>query len=528
VKVHNRVLHAVDARLFGQFMERPSWGSEIGPEGSLIPGTRELRPEAQRLIRQMQIPVVRFPGGTDVDYIDWLDMIDRVPGRPAGRPVTTGHTGNQVSNNFGYDEFLRLCEELAMQPIVVVSFREGLLSKDGPEQGAKHAASLVAYCNAEVGGKVPEALGVWPRLRAENGHPKPYGVKYWQIGNETWAFTGTVSEDQYLAALRAYIEALRAVDPTVRVIVDGQPAELAARVHRELGDRVAYFAVHHYQPWQIREVRRGDEPVAVAHLTARDIWYAWVTAPDIDPAGQSVLRRGELEQARRLGYPVAMTDWNWNGWWAAPLRDQAALNSLWAKGLGAAGILHAILRQGDVVQMAAQSMLIGDGWDIHAIHCDRHGQSPAFMVPSGQVTMLYSQHHGNRRLEIELGNVPCYEQPYRMSGNRPVASVAYLDVLATRSDNALYLHVINRHFEQALNIAVDVSALERRPETAGTLHILEGRLQNAPATGEDPAPARVRDEPFPIAGPRFAVQLPARSVTVAEVPLRPGVAGSGP
>ena len=77
VKVHNCVLHDIDPRLFGQFMERPSWGNEIGPEGSLTPNTRELRPEAKRLIREMQIPLVRFPGGTDVDYIDWLDMMTR-------------------------------------------------------------------------------------------------------------------------------------------------------------------------------------------------------------------------------------------------------------------------------------------------------------------------------------------------------------------------------------------------------------------------------------------------------------------
>lgn len=526
VKVHNRVLHDIDPRLFGQFMERPSWGSEIGPEGSLIPGTRELRPEAKRLIREMQIPLVRFPGGTDVDYIDWLDMIDNVPGRVAGRPITTGHTGNQVSNNFGYDEFLRLCEELTMPPMIVVNFRAGLLSKDGPEQGARHAANLVAYCNADDGAELPDAVAVWPRLRAKNGHRKPYGVKYVQIGNETWAFSRSVSEDQYLAALRAYVDAIRAVDPTVQLIVDGQPVQLAARCYRELGDRIAWFAVHHYQPWQIREVHRGSEPVAISDLTAKDIWYAWVTVPEIDPTGQSVLPRTELEQARRLGYSVAMTEWNWNGWWAGPVRDQAALDSQFAKGLGAAGILHAVIRQGDVVRMATQSMLLGDGWDIHAIQCDRRGQIPAFMVPSGQVTMLYSQHHGNQRLEIELNHVPRYEQPYRMAGNRPAPLAAFLDVLATRSPNSLYLHVINRHFDRPLTVAVDVSALNQHPETTGTLHILEGRLKNAPAAGENSAPAQIREAAFPITGNRFPVQLPARSVTVVEVPLR--AAGTDP
>ena len=251
VKVHARVLHRIDARLFGQFMEKPSWGSEIGSETAVIPGTHELRPQAKELIRQMHIPVVRFPGGTDADYIDWLDMIDQVPGRSGDRPLTTGHTGNRVTNYFGYDEFLRLCEELKMEPIVVVNFRDGLLAKTGVGPAARHATKLAAYCNARVEAGLPEDLAPWPRLRAANGHPQPYGVKYFQIGNETWAFANQASEEQYLVALEAYVGAIRQLDPTARVIVDGQPPELARRVHRRLGDRISYFAVHHYQPWQI-------------------------------------------------------------------------------------------------------------------------------------------------------------------------------------------------------------------------------------------------------------------------------------
>ena len=115
IKVRNKVLHRIDARLFGQFMERASWGGEIGAEAAVIPGTHQLRPKAKQLLHKMRVPIVRFPGGTDADYIDWCDMIDKVPGRSGGRPLTTGHTGNQVTNNFGYDEILRLCEELEME-----------------------------------------------------------------------------------------------------------------------------------------------------------------------------------------------------------------------------------------------------------------------------------------------------------------------------------------------------------------------------------------------------------------------------
>ena len=519
VTVRNRVLHAIDARLFGQFMERPSWGSEIGAEAAVVPGTHELQPDAKRLLQRMQVPVARFPGGTDVDYTDWLDMIDNVPGRGAERPITRGHTGSHVTNYFGYDEFLRLCQELAMEPIVVVNFRDGLLSKEGPEQAARHAAKLAAYCNARADAELPGDLALWPRLRAKNGHPEPYGVPYFQIGNETWAFSSKVSAEHYLAALKAYLDAIHAVDPTVRIIVDGQPADLAARVHEKLGDRIAYFAVHHYQPWRMREVRREGKVVDVAGLSEEEIWYAWVTVPRIDAAGQSVLNRRELEQAREKGYPAAMTEWNWNGWWGEALQRQAALNSPFAKGVGAAGILHAIIRQGDVVEMANQSMLIGDGWGIHAIYCDRRGRTPPYMIASGQVTMLYSHHHGNQRLAIDVENMPRYEQPYRMGGNGPAREVACVDLLATRDEATLYLHAVNRHFHRALTVEVDVAALGVTGERSGRVHTLEGRLTRTPSPGEDLAPGKIGTKTFAIPGRRFEVRLPRRSVNVVEVPL---------
>lgn len=531
ITVHDTVLHVIDRRLFGQFMERPSWG-EIGPEAALIPGTHELRPGAKELLRGMRIPVARFPGGTDVDYIDWLDMIDNVPGRPIGgasscptewaaeRPVTTGHQGDRVTNNFGYDEFLRLCEELEMEPILVVNFREGLLDQDGPQKAAGHAAKLVAYCNARLQSDLSEDLAAWPGLRARNGRKAPYGVKYFQIGNETWAFLRKATEERYLSTLEAYLEAILAVDPAAQIIVDGQPGGLAAKVHRRFGDRIAYFAVHHYQPWQIAEIRRAGEGVDVEDLTPKDVWYAWVTVPAVDADGQSILVRDELRQARALGYRVAMTEWNWNGWWGQSLRNRVEFDSLFAKGVGAAGMLHAIMREGDVVRLAAQSMLIGDRWDIHAVACDRRGGTPPYMVPSGQVSMLYCRYHGNQRLKVDLAGVPRYEQPYRMGGINPAPSVACLDVLATRNQETLYLHAINRHFERPLLVQVDVSALVRRPGQRGVLHVLEGRLKNAPEPGEALAPGRIRDEAFEIAGNRFEVELPARTVSVVEIPLQ--------
>ena len=130
-----------------------------------------------------------------------------------------------------------------------------------------------------------------------------------------------------------------------------------------------------------------------------------------------------------------------------------------AKDIGAADILHALIRHGDVVTITTQSMLIGDNWDIHAIYADRIGRIAPYMLPTGQVTMLYSMYHGRDWPEIEVSNMSYYEQPYRMGKITPVSRVGYLDVLATRDSNALYLHTFNRHFSRTLPVQVDISEI---------------------------------------------------------------------
>ena len=153
-RVGKDVLHRVDPRVFGQFMERPSWG-EIGPEGALVTGTNRLQPEVFRLPQQMQIPVLRFPGGTDVDFLDCREMVSNVPGRGEQRPVSTGHKGHKVTNRFGYDEFMQFSESVKAEPILVVNLRDGLLKKRPMGEYVQHVAGLVAYCNAPIGAKLP-------------------------------------------------------------------------------------------------------------------------------------------------------------------------------------------------------------------------------------------------------------------------------------------------------------------------------------------------------------------------------------
>jgi len=521
--VTKEVLHKIDPRLFGQFMERPSWG-EIGVEGARIPGTRKLQPGVLKLLAEMEIPVIRFPGGTDADFLDWCDMVDNVPGRAAERPISTGHLGHKVTNNFGYDEFLQFCQDVGAEAIVVVNFRDALLKKKPLQEAASHAAALVAYCNAPVGAKLPEAIFDWPSLRARNGRSRPYKVKYFQIGNETWAFTKQLAKlvpggapQFYAECLAAYIEAMRSVDPSIEIIVDGDDGDMSgivARVREKLGDKISYFATHFYCPWAITRVLKDGKEVPVEEIAADAIWRAWVAVTQFDASGQSVIDHPGINAARRLGYKVAVTEWNWNGWWRRE-GPRPALDSSWAKGLGAAGYLHAFMRAADVIELGCQSMLVGNSWGITAIRADAEGKTPAFCMPTGQVTMFYSQHHGAELLALAGRNVPTYEQPYQMGGIAPKRKIAYIDVLATADEERVYFHAINRSFEPSLAVTVDVSAFDNLKDRA-VHHVLEGRLNDLPGPDEPRQLGRISRRDISFDGKTLKVTLPHRSVSCIE------------
>lgn len=521
-QVLNQVLHPIDARLFGSFMERPSWGGETGPEGALVPGTHQLQPGVVKLLREMQIPIVRFPGGTDADFLDWRDMVSNVPGRGAARPVSIGHKNDKVTNTFGYDEFLQLRQELGWEPILVVNFRTGLLKVKPLEEAVRQAAGLVAYCNAPVGAKLPAGMPDWPAIRAQNGHPAPYNVKRWQIGNETWFFQKKAAklapdhaDGYYAECVLAYVRGMLAIDPTLEFVVDGVRGGELAR--EQMPRQIRHLVFHCYQPWAIKEARRNGEPVAIESLSDAEIWRAWVATPGFNKQGLAEFGDRLISQSRQRGTKVAVTEWNWNGWWQRGC-GHAALDSSFAKGVGVAGFVHALMRAGDVVEIGCQSMLVGHAWEgIHAISADPSGQADPYYIPSGQVMALYAAHHGSRLLALKATGVPTYAQPLRLGGIKPHPKVACLDALATADEQAVYFHVINRQFEQDLTLTLDASACGPLAGQA-QLFVLEGRLENRAVPGEPAQVSHLTQSAVSVGGTGITLRVPARSVSCLEMP----------
>ncbi len=540
IRVENRALHHVDDRLFGHFMERASWG-EPGYDAARVGETGKLDPRVIAILDRWQVPLIRWPGGGDLQKIDWRDMIDNVPGRSGPRPAFDASDKHPpLTNRFGVDEFLQLCRQLGAEPLLPVNFQDALAREKPLDEAALLAAGLVAYCNAPVGAELPEHMPDWPAIRAKNGHPEPYNVRTFQIGNEVWIYArktfealgmgqGKATTAQraawYLKCFNAYADAMRRVDPHIELVTEWNPVgtKLDADLHPRIWadpamDKADWFVRHTYTPWAIRKVFRDGQQIEPRSLSDEQIWNAWVSTPRIDPR-TGLADLDWAEPFRAAGRRVAVTEWNWNGWWALPADRRPEFNSELARGVGAAGWLHALMRLGDVVGMACQSMTVGTRWGITGIRVDPTGQVAPYPLPTGQVTGLYSRHHGNVRLPVRHGNVPSFAQPLRMAGIEPAEKVLALDIVATGAEEAVYLHVINRSFSSDLTARVELGGFDDLDGPA-TLHTLTGRVENEPPAGQDRQVAAITDRSVPLSGSALDVTFPRRSVSVLVVPRK--------
>ncbi len=514
----------VDARLFGQFLERASFG-EPGPEGALDPATGALREDVITLAQGMRIPLVRFPGGTDVDYTDWRDLVDgaAVPGKRARELI--GHTGKAIGTRFGLDEYFAFRDRIGNQTILVVNLLDALAKRLPLEVAARRAAGLVAYANARPDPRLDEDMRRWPELRAANGHPQPLRCEFIQLGNEWWLRPFTEAAQQalgkpsraeltewYRQCLHAYIAAIRAVDRDIGIIIDGDPGPLVAKELYEdpiLRQEVAFLALHRYGPGPVDRIARHGVDGDPGPVKPDEWWWAWVgSVGSRDASGHNLALGMAVDQARSLGYRVACTEWNWNGFGFHRLRVPAGDHRV-AAGLGAGGFLNGLMRQGDVVGMATQSLLIGTSWDIAAILVDQAG-AISQRLPSGLVTGLYARFHGDDRLEARIDGARLVDQPLTLGfGDRGPQRITALDAVVTADQRRLYLHLINNERDRAPLVEVDAS----RVTTASgdvSLHRL------VPATTGRDAMVEEQARTSMMRG-RLTLHLPPASVTVAEI-----------
>jgi alpha-N-arabinofuranosidase len=201
-----RVIAPLDRNLFGSFLEhlgRAIYEGIYDP-GSKLSDDNGFRKDVISEIRQMGVPIVRYPGGNFVSGYDWLDGV----GPKESRPRVLDKAWNTInSNQFGTNEFMAWCKAAGTEPLMGLNLGTGT-----PEQ----AAALVEYCNADRGTK-------WSDLRRKHGIVEPYKVKNWCLGNEMdgpWQI-GHMTATEYGIKAQDTARQMRYVDPSLRLIACG-------------------------------------------------------------------------------------------------------------------------------------------------------------------------------------------------------------------------------------------------------------------------------------------------------------------
>ncbi|MDR0348793.1 MAG: alpha-N-arabinofuranosidase [Tannerella sp.] len=179
----------ISKHIYGHFAEHLGaciYGGLWVGEDSPVPNEKGYRKDVLEALKKLQIPNLRWPGGCFADEYHWMDGI----GPKANRPgmVNTNWGGTMEDNSFGTHEFLNLCEILGCEPYI-----SGNVGSGSVEEMAK----WVEYVNSD--GDSPMA-----DLRRRNGREKPWHVKYFGIGNESWGCGGDMRPEYYADLYRRY------------------------------------------------------------------------------------------------------------------------------------------------------------------------------------------------------------------------------------------------------------------------------------------------------------------------------------
>ena len=429
----------------------------LGPP-SLMPADNVdgMRRDTLALLKDLNAPLYRWPGGNFVSGYEWRDGVgerDRRP--PRKNPAWTG----VEHNDFGSDEFLRLCRALGAEPMIVVNTGFG---------DAHSAAEWVRHCKG--------------------------AVRWWGVGNEmsgAWQL-GFMQLAHYVQKHNQVASAMRAVDPAIELVAVGD----LERVNRKHDPAQAV-------PWSqgMLEACAGHMSLISEHVYgARRPWNRKGVSSTVAHAGRlrgAIRRKADGHRAlqarlphlggRRI--PVALDEWNY--WHHDYVYGELGCVYDMADALGVAAGLHEIFRQSEVIQMAQYAQTV------NVLGAIKTSRTAAEMETTGLVLQLY---------RAQFGEIPL----------RLAQDFGPLDVVAavTADGSTLTVGVMNpTESAVSLPLAVDGAAIAGRC-VGWQITGADPRAHNAPGRPRAVDVRRLDD-----VDPKAALRIDALSCAVFRMPL---------
>ena len=496
----------LDRRVLGSFLEhlgRAVYTGVYEPESRLA-DAKGFRTDVAREIKDLGVPIVRYPGGNFVSGYNWLDGV----GPKAQRPVVLDRAWNSIeTNQFGTNEFIEWCGMVGAEPLLGMNFGTGTVES---------AVAYVEYCNLDRGTR-------WSELRRAHGYDRPHNVRHWCLGNEMdgpWQI-GRLQAREYGRKARDAAQQMRVIDPNLQLIACGSsgtfmPTYLTwdREVLEECYDKVDGISLHAYY---------GNTAEWSGNSTARFL----AMNLDMDRHSHEIEAVCDYVQGlQRSRKRLWLSFDEWNVWYrarggpftngrrtAAPHLLEEVYNLEDALVVG--GLLMSLLRHADRVKIGCLAQLV-------------NVIAPLVTNESGVLrqSTYYPYSWALRYARGRVLDLRVESDTYAIKGTglqadfARDADVPFLDLVATLDESAGQAAVLmlNRDLDAARDIVLEWDDVV--PTRVLACETLTGPDLKAVNTFADPrrvAPQRL--DP-PAAAARMTFNLPPRSYTVAHLGIR--------
>ena len=422
IMVDPKPLFDVSPHLYMQFME-PLGVTDSSVEAAWDYDRDDWRQDFVDTTKDLSPGMIRY-GGLFSRYYKWREGVGPVEKRPWMRNYVWG---GKETNRVGTHEFVDFCQRVDAAPLYCVNFlsdgeKRFARMREGNRTGdALEAADWVSYAND------PENAE-----RKANGVAQPYGIKFWQLGNETsYGGKNTFGKDESIVATIEFAKAMRARDESIQLIGWGDN-DWAGDLLDRAGEHLQYVAVHMMGQTPVRKetVLRG-----LKYQSAPE--QAWEELMEMvaERIEKKLLGLEETLDKRNSKAGIAITEGHVS---FAPHNSNPILLE-WLTGVYHARVMNLYQRHGARVKIATAADFNGTRWT----NCALLHQVPgglSYLTPAGAVARLFKRHNGKEG--VGLTSAP-----------------SSLDVAASRSAGKIFLHVANQDFSRSTEATLAIKGM---------------------------------------------------------------------
>lgn len=421
----------VDNRIFGSFVEHLG---RCVYEGIYQPGQKTadeqgFRRDVLQLINQLNVPVVRYPGGNFVSGFNWEDSIGPKEDRPARAELAWSVI---ETNQFGLDEFMDWCKKACTKPMMAVNLGT---------RGVQDAKNILEYCNFKSG-------TFYSDLRIKNGHKDPHDIKLWCLGNEMDGFwqIGHKTAYEYGRLAAETSRVMKLLDPSIETVACGSSAwhlpwfgKWESEMLAECYDEVDYVSLHQYY-----NNNADDTPEFLASSTAMDSFISEVVSLcDAEKAKKNSKKKLHLSfDEWNVWYHSHEHDSKLERWGKAAHQLEDVYN--FEDALLVGSMLITLLRHADRVKIACLAQLVNVIAPI--MTSDTGAWKQTIFYP-----FAYTSKYGRGTVLNTIVKAPVYE-------TKKLGEVSVLDAVTIVNDDAetLTIFAVNKDLNEDLQLDSDL------------------------------------------------------------------------